>query len=101
MAAVFHPQSHAGLGPWNKDQDTVYALNRGDLTKEREGLEYNHRSIFLLFANPRVAEIATGTGIWLRDMAKLLPSSPELRGIDMDTTKFPPPSDLPPNIFLL
>ncbi|KAK1542267.1 hypothetical protein CPAR01_05654 [Colletotrichum paranaense] len=34
-------------------------------------------------------------------MAKLLPSSAELRGIDMDTTKFPPPSDLPPNIFLL
>ncbi|UQC86316.1 uncharacterized protein CLUP02_11816 [Colletotrichum lupini] len=75
MAAVSHPQSHAGLGPWNKDQDTVYALNRGDLTKE---------------------QIATGTGIWLRDMAKLLPSSPELRGIDMDTTKFPPLSDLPP-----
>ncbi|KAI3531864.1 hypothetical protein CSPX01_13832 [Colletotrichum filicis] len=117
MAAVSHPQSHAGLEPWNKDQDTVYALNRGDLAKERERLEYNHRNIFLPLCgglcpqqilthlknqqNPRVAEIATGTGIWLRDMAKLLPSSAELRGIDMDTTKFPPPSDLPPNISLL
>ncbi|KAK1542268.1 hypothetical protein CPAR01_05655 [Colletotrichum paranaense] len=50
MAIVSHPQSHADLEPWNKDQDTVYALNRGDLTKERERLEYNHRSIFLLVA---------------------------------------------------
>ncbi|KAJ0312307.1 hypothetical protein COL516b_001383 [Colletotrichum fioriniae] len=117
MAAVSHPNSLAGLEPWNKDQDTVYALNRGDLAKERERLEYNHRNIFLPLCgglcpqqilthlkkqqNPRVAEIATGTGIWLRDMAKLLPSTAELRGIDMDTTKFPPPTDLPPNISLL
>ncbi|KAK1623656.1 hypothetical protein BDP81DRAFT_331861 [Colletotrichum phormii] len=34
-------------------------------------------------------------------MAQLLPSSAELRGINMDTTKFPPPSTLPPNISLL
>ncbi|KAK1706448.1 uncharacterized protein BDZ83DRAFT_724726 [Colletotrichum acutatum] len=34
-------------------------------------------------------------------MFKLLPSSAELRGIDMDTIKFPPPSDLPPNISIL
>ncbi|OHE96274.1 hypothetical protein CORC01_08492 [Colletotrichum orchidophilum] len=117
MTAVSHSQSFAGLEPWNKGEDTVYALNRGDLTKERDRLEYNHKNIFLPLCGglcpqevlthltnqqtPRVAEIATGTGIWLRDMAKLLPPSAELRGIDMDTTKFPPPSALPPNISLL
>ncbi|KAF9873867.1 hypothetical protein CkaCkLH20_08601 [Colletotrichum karsti] len=118
MAAVSRPHFEHGLKRWNADDDGVYILNRGDLSTERARLEYNHHNIWLPLCGgqlcppqvlahlrqlqaPRVAEIATGTGIWLREMATQLPASAELRGIDMDTTKFPPASELPKNMKMI
>ncbi|KAF4918162.1 N-methyltransferase tcpN [Colletotrichum viniferum] len=117
MAAVSRPHFDSGPKRWNPDDDSIYVLNRGDVAKERARLEYNHHKIWLPLCGglcppqilahlrrlpaPRVAELATGTGIWLRDMAAQLPSTAELRGIDMDTTKFPPASELPKNMSMM
>jgi SAM-dependent methyltransferase len=43
--------------------------------------------------------MATGSGIWLRELAKTLPPSAELFGYDYDASKFPK-DGLPPNIKL-
>ncbi|KAI0409958.1 hypothetical protein F4802DRAFT_542804 [Xylaria palmicola] len=51
-------------------------------------------------APPRVCEVATGSAIWLRDLAGTLPASAELVGLDYDTSKFPEPASLPPNVRL-
>ncbi|KAF6822229.1 methyltransferase domain-containing protein [Colletotrichum plurivorum] len=114
MAAVSRPPPFdSGLKRWNPDDNGVYVLNRGDLAKERARLEYNHHRIWLPLCGghlcpphvlahlrglpaPRVAEVATGTGVWLLDMAAQLPAAAELRGIDMDSTKFPPASQAVP-----
>ncbi|KAK6213632.1 methyltransferase domain-containing protein [Colletotrichum tabaci] len=117
MTAAAQPLSTPGLQRWNDEEDSVYMLNSGDLAKERARLEYNHHNIWvplcgglcpppiLAYLNglpaPRVAEIATGTGIWLRDMAARLPASAELRGVDMDATKFPRAAELPPNCAMM
>ncbi|KAI1152659.1 S-adenosyl-L-methionine-dependent methyltransferase [Nemania diffusa] len=50
--------------------------------------------------SPRVCEIATGSAVWLRDLAKTLPTSAELIGLDFDASKFPRPEALPPNVKL-
>ncbi|CAK7262709.1 hypothetical protein SEPCBS57363_000181 [Sporothrix epigloea] len=47
-----------------------------------------------------VADIATGTGIWLVDVAKSLPPTARLDGFDYNTSKFRPTSALPPNVQL-
>ncbi|KAI0513027.1 S-adenosyl-L-methionine-dependent methyltransferase [Xylaria bambusicola] len=49
---------------------------------------------------PRVCDIATGTAIWLKELAKTLPASAELVGFDFDVSKFPMPEALPSNIRL-
>ncbi|KAI0390636.1 S-adenosyl-L-methionine-dependent methyltransferase [Xylariaceae sp. FL0594] len=49
---------------------------------------------------PRICEIATGTGIWLKELAKTLPAKAELVGLDYDTTKFPAADKLPSNVKL-
>ncbi|TEA19692.1 N-methyltransferase tcpN [Colletotrichum sidae] len=115
MATVSHPPFDSPRQRWNEEEDGVYTLNRGDLAAERRRLEWNHHNIWLPVCDgqlcppeilahlrdlpsPRVAEVATGTGVWLRELAAQLPASAELRGIDMDATKFPPASELPPNM---
>ncbi|TGJ84544.1 hypothetical protein E0Z10_g4250 [Xylaria hypoxylon] len=50
--------------------------------------------------SPRVCDIATGTAIWLKDLAETLPASAELVGLDFDVSKFPEPEALPSNIRL-
>ncbi|KAE9376012.1 S-adenosyl-L-methionine-dependent methyltransferase [Stipitochalara longipes BDJ] len=45
----------------------------------------------------RIADIGTGTGSWLIDVARTFPSA-ELIGFDISTSAFPHPSTLPPNI---
>ncbi|GKT63162.1 methyltransferase domain-containing protein [Colletotrichum tofieldiae] len=117
MTAAAQPLSVPSLERWNREEGSVYMLNSGDLAKERERLEYNHYNIWLPLCgglcpphileylrqlpSPHVAEIATGTGVWLKDMAKQLPVSAMLRGIDMDSTKFPRASELPPNCSMM
>ncbi|KAI0809925.1 S-adenosyl-L-methionine-dependent methyltransferase [Xylaria sp. FL0064] len=49
-------------------------------------------------SSPRICDIATGTGIWLKELAKVLPASAELVGLDFDVSKFPEPETLPSNI---
>ncbi|KAJ2992920.1 hypothetical protein NUW58_g2011 [Xylaria curta] len=49
---------------------------------------------------PRICEMATGSAIWLKEIAKTLPMSAELVGLDFDTSKFPRPETLASNIKL-
>ncbi|QIW95580.1 hypothetical protein AMS68_001098 [Peltaster fructicola] len=51
-------------------------------------------------ANLRVADIGTGTGIWLLDVAKTLPSSAQLDAIDISFSQCPPTAWLPYNVNL-
>lgn len=48
--------------------------------------------------SPRIADVGTGTGVWLRDLATHLPSTSRLYGFDIDTEKFPSPETLPANM---
>ncbi|GAP87194.2 putative methyltransferase domain-containing protein [Rosellinia necatrix] len=49
---------------------------------------------------PKILEIATGTGVWLIEVAKTLSPDAELVGLDFDTSKFPIPAALASNITL-
>lgn len=40
-------------------------------------------------AGIRIADMATGTGIWLLDLAKKLPADAELHGFDISSAQFP------------
>ncbi|PYH92140.1 S-adenosyl-L-methionine-dependent methyltransferase [Aspergillus ellipticus CBS 707.79] len=53
-------------------------------------------------SNPtlRIADIGTGTGIWLTDLARRLPDSVSLDGLDISFDAAPPPKWLPSNITL-
>ncbi|PWY90621.1 hypothetical protein BO94DRAFT_623364 [Aspergillus sclerotioniger CBS 115572] len=53
----------------------------------------NHRNL-------RIADIGTGTGIWLTDLARRLPSTVSLDGLDISFGATPPPKTLPSNVTL-
>ncbi|MCJ1454376.1 hypothetical protein MMC28_004729 [Mycoblastus sanguinarius] len=59
-----------------------------------------HPNIPLETKNLRIADIGTGTGIWLLELAKALPlpSSVQLDGFDVDLSLTPPNSWLPANV---
>ncbi|KAI1114488.1 S-adenosyl-L-methionine-dependent methyltransferase [Nemania sp. NC0429] len=98
--------------------ESLYILNRAEdqLEEEIYRLETQHHLLDDMMNNemlpphiagqiaaipsPRVCEVATGSAIWLRKVAKTLPASAELVGLDLDTSKFPRPEALPPNIRL-
>ncbi|KAM6486545.1 S-adenosyl-L-methionine-dependent methyltransferase [Trichoderma sp. SZMC 28011] len=48
----------------------------------------------------KIAEIGTGTGIWLLDVSSQVPSTVQLHGFDISDEQFPPKSTLPSNITL-
>jgi len=50
--------------------------------------------------NLHVADVGTGTGVWLLDMAQQLPRSTQLDGIDISFGQFPPREWLPQNVTL-
>jgi SAM-dependent methyltransferase len=95
---------------------SIYTLNTGAASVEDERLNYQHYHMLkpligdllpaVVFKHlkslpaPRVADIATGTGIWLRDVATELPAGSQLDGYDFDTSKFPPAEAIPANIKL-
>ncbi|KAK0726265.1 hypothetical protein B0T21DRAFT_350420 [Apiosordaria backusii] len=45
-----------------------------------------------------ICEVASGTGIWLTDVARSVPSSTVLTGLDYNLSQCPPSAWLPPNI---
>lgn len=45
----------------------------------------------------RVAEVATGTGVWLKDLASSSPSNWTFTGLDMSAAQFPQAKDIPKN----
>ncbi|KAL6414065.1 uncharacterized protein AUP68_00579 [Ilyonectria robusta] len=59
-----------------------------------------HPNIPITSPTLKVADIGTGTGIWLLDVAKSLPSTCQLTGFDMSSSAFPPPQTWPPNVSL-
>ena len=50
--------------------------------------------------NPRIADLGTGTGIWLLDLSESLPTSAQLDGFDVDLSQAPPTEWLPQNVSL-
>ncbi|KAJ5518968.1 hypothetical protein N7453_001390 [Penicillium expansum] len=46
----------------------------------------------------RIADVGTGTGIWLRDLAAVLPITCQLDGFDLSDVMFPRKNALPENI---
>ncbi|KAE9365003.1 hypothetical protein N431DRAFT_386956 [Stipitochalara longipes BDJ] len=84
----------------------------GRMTEESERLKEQHqlslRTLGFLIhphiptTSPtlKIADIATGTGIWLMDLAETLPSSCELIGYDISSAQFLPQSTWPPNVSL-
>lgn len=45
-----------------------------------------------------VLETGTGTGIWLQDLLKEISTNARCIGIDLESSLFPSPSTLPPNL---
>ncbi|KAL1892474.1 hypothetical protein Sste5346_006984 [Sporothrix stenoceras] len=110
---------------------SLYPLNHSELSSEIERLEWNHHNVFVPItgntvvapevdaylqslvkareADPAfagqppvsIADVGTGTGIWLVDLASLLPPTARLDGYDFNTSKFRPAASRPPNVQLL
>ncbi|RWA03371.1 hypothetical protein EKO27_g11734 [Xylaria grammica] len=59
-----------------------------------------HPSIPLTGPALRVADVGTGTGIWLRDLASQLPKNTRLDGLDVSFDAMPPKPLLPANTSL-
>ncbi|QDS77200.1 hypothetical protein FKW77_002597 [Venturia effusa] len=55
----------------------------------------------LLVSGSKVADIATGTGVFLRDLSeKVNDASIDLQGFDISADQYPPPEKLPSNVTL-
>ena len=87
-----------------------YIITRSSTEAER--LELQHRCILScqgyhihpliqtsLPASPRIAELATGTAIWLRELASAHADA-ECHGFDISDAMFPGPETLPANVVL-
>ena len=57
-----------------------------------------HPNIPLISPSIKIADVGTGTGIWLLDVAKSLPPTCQFTGFDVSSSTFPPPHSLPPNV---
>lgn len=95
---------------------SAYTLNNGRKGVEERRLDSQH-TVFKTMTDgallprhisehlsaletPAIADVATGTGIWLRHLALELPTSAELHGYDFDISKFPNSDELPANLTL-
>ncbi|KAF5975603.1 methyltransferase domain-containing protein [Fusarium coicis] len=94
---------------------SIYTLNHGDADEERQRLDFQHgffkdvtRDDFppIIWQHldslsaPKIADVATGTGIFLKELAPKLPTEAQLDGFDIDTRKFYDPDSLPENVKL-
>ncbi|OKL60837.1 hypothetical protein UA08_03756 [Talaromyces atroroseus] len=87
-----------------------YALPRGLYPSARLNFQFYlwqealgfivHPSVDLAKPDLKVADVATGTGIWLNELSKYVPSSAQLDGFDLSTDQFPHISCLPSNVRL-
>jgi len=59
-----------------------------------------HPKIRLQKEDLRIADVGTGTGIWLLELASYLPSTTSLDGFDISSDQYPPQEWLPPNVHL-
>ncbi|KAG9258505.1 S-adenosyl-L-methionine-dependent methyltransferase [Emericellopsis atlantica] len=59
-----------------------------------------HPCIKLEGPNLRIADVATGTGIWLLDLAKKLPETTQFYGFDISEEQFPATDKRPGNVSL-
>ncbi|GAW24526.1 hypothetical protein ANO14919_141130 [Xylariales sp. No.14919] len=101
--------------PTDSQAESIYFLNAGAAQAEQDRLNRQHRLFDDMMQNdllpphiasalatsptpPKVLEIATGTAVWLTEVAKTLRPDAEFVGLDYDTSKFP--TSLPPNITL-
>ncbi|KAL9119521.1 MAG: hypothetical protein Q9187_003926 [Circinaria calcarea] len=85
-----------------------YALDRGYIPATRlnlqhflwrETFDYNlHPGIPVTQDSVRIADVGTGTGIFLLDLAKRLPPTAHLDGFDISGSQFTPETFLPKNI---
>ncbi|KAH8783454.1 S-adenosyl-L-methionine-dependent methyltransferase [Diaporthe sp. PMI_573] len=57
-----------------------------------------HPNIPIASSTLKVADIGTGTGVWLFDVAKILPLTCQLTGYDITSSAFPPPQTWPLNV---
>lgn len=88
-----------------------YALSRGKTEPERLDIQHKlwtknlgydvHPSIASrLNAFSRIADIGTGTGIFLIELSRQLPTTCQLDGFDISDTLYPSPTTLPANVSL-
>ncbi|PQE14568.1 umta methyltransferase family protein [Rutstroemia sp. NJR-2017a WRK4] len=85
------------------DNEPEYLLARLNLQHYlwKDGLGYLlHPSIPLNGPNTRIADLGTGTGIWVLDLARQLPETTQLYGFDISDAQYPHPKYLPPNVKL-
>ncbi|MCJ1404697.1 hypothetical protein MMC11_007923 [Xylographa trunciseda] len=87
-----------------------YPLARGYVPSARLNLQYYlwqealgyklHPAITIKNDGWKVADVGTGTGIWLCDLTKHVPLSSQLDGFDISSDQFPHSSCLPQNVTL-
>ncbi|MCJ1376899.1 hypothetical protein MMC20_008144 [Loxospora ochrophaea] len=87
----------------------IYALKRDFSASTRlsaqfylwkETLQYNLHPSIPITDNIRIADVATGNGVWLLDLARSLPPTVQLDGFDISLDQCPPEPWLPRNIQL-
>ncbi|KAI1112122.1 hypothetical protein F5Y14DRAFT_423221 [Nemania sp. NC0429] len=103
--------------PTSGPNESIYILNAGSAQSEHDRLNSQHHLFNDIMQNdllpphiasslsasstpPKIVEIATGTAVWLSEIAKTLSPDAELVGLDFDTSKFPSQSSLASNIAL-
>jgi SAM-dependent methyltransferase len=98
-------------GNVNNKEDEPYWLGRASEEQKRllkqhgiwtKSIGYSlHPSIASkLPANARIADVATGTGIWLKDLAAVSPSTYTFEGFDISSEQYLPAESLPKNVSL-
>lgn len=97
-------------------KSSIYNLNNGTKGVEENRLTYQH-DVFLQMTKtllpweiqqhlsslphaPAIADVGTGTGIWLSNLADQLPREARMDGYDVDPSKFLESHQLPPNVTL-